>query len=321
MPLFGGTLKCGGFFLWLISEKYMKYNKESLTFEKQADLLLDRGMIADRDLLICRLKEVNYYRLSAYWYPFREKHRNNFIPETNIDKVWQYYTFDRQFRLIVMDAIERVEISVRTHLTNTFTLNYGPFGHIYPGNLPNITVEEHQRFLKNIHEEEEKSKEAFLVHFRQKYSSETELPLWIACELMSFGTILTLYKHLDKHMQSILAVEYQIPSRVLESWLTTLNYIRNICAHHARLWNRELAIRPFIPRYHTMPVWHFPVRVLDAQSRIFSVLTVLKYLLSLIAPQSRWQYRMEELFNRYPDVPLKEMGFPENWKECPIWKM
>ena len=116
----------------------MKYTKPSLTFTEQADQLLSRGMVtADRETLITHLGNVSYYRLSAYWYPFREPDET-LKPGTTFEMVWRRYTFDRQLRLLVMDAIERVEVAVRTRLTNAFTLKYGAFGHLNPANLPRI---------------------------------------------------------------------------------------------------------------------------------------------------------------------------------------
>ena len=279
--------------------------------------MIHRGMIADRGKLVRYLREVSYYRLSAYWYPFREETGDNLKPGTSIDIVWRYYTFDRQLRLVVMDAIERVEVALRTQMVNMFTLAYGPFGHIDHQRMAGIPEEEHHAFLKTIRTETEKSKETFAMHFKQKYAEERDLPLWMACELMSFGTMLTFYKSMEKHMQKALAKEYKIQPAVLQSWLTTLNYIRNICAHHGRLWNRELAIKPYIPRDNME--WRTPVDVFNFQGRIYSVATILKYLLSFIAPQSKWPVRFEENLLRHPIIPIHEMGFPVNWKECPIW--
>ncbi len=121
-----------------------------------------------------------------------------------------------------------------------------------------------------------------------------------------------------KYLQRQLAAKYNIPPMVLQSWLKTLNYIRNLCAHHARLWNRELAIKPFIPYVNKYPDWHSPVAI--REHRIFAVLSMLKYMLSFVAPHSNWQSRLESLLTEYSEIPLIFMGFPANWKESPIWK-
>ena len=89
----------------------MIYAKPALTFEAQADLLA-----ANRDELIARLKAVNYYRLSGYLYPFRDLPNDTFRPGADLDTVWRRYNFDRRLRLILLDAIERIEVAVRTRL-------------------------------------------------------------------------------------------------------------------------------------------------------------------------------------------------------------
>ena len=89
----------------------MKYTKPALTFEQQADLLLTRGMTGDRAAVIQRLRVVNYYRLSGYWFPYRRLD-DSFEPGTTFDTVWQHYVFDRRLRLLVMDAVERMEVAV-----------------------------------------------------------------------------------------------------------------------------------------------------------------------------------------------------------------
>lgn len=95
----------------------MEYTKPFLTFEEQADLLMkDRGMVADRDDLIRHLQDVGYYRLSGYWHIHKKHGSDEFWEGTTFKRVWDMYVFDRQFRLVVLDAVERVEVYMRTQL-------------------------------------------------------------------------------------------------------------------------------------------------------------------------------------------------------------
>lgn len=300
----------------------MKYLKPALSFPEQADQLLARGLIADRETLINRLESVNYYRLSAYWYTFRVKGASDdrLIPGTTLNVVWDRYAFDRQLRVLVIDAIERVEVAIRTQVVNQHSLKYGPFGYLNQNTLPGISVKDHHTFLKIIHDEAEKSREDFVLHYFDKYKREEHnLPLWMACELLTFGGTLTLFRNVEKEIKQSIAAKFGVADKVLESWLLTLNFIRNVCAHHARLWNRGMDNKePAIPRVNKHPQWHTPVAI--KPDRIFGVLTVLYYLLKQVAPQSHWRDRLIDLFDKHPDVPLKFMGFPDNWQDCPIWK-
>ena len=297
----------------------MKYNKPALTFEQQADLLLRRGLDADRDVLIARLHAVNYYRLSGYLYPFR-KPDHTFRPGTTLDKVWRRYTFDRRLRLLTLDAIERVEVSLRTLLAYEHVHKYGPFGYTAPANLPKLDTDRHGRFLARIYDESRHSHEVFVQHFQDKYADQHGyLPLWMATEIMAFGATLTLFNGVDPAIKRMIAAAYGVPDVVLRSWLGTLNVARNICAHHGRLWNRELGYKPKFPSARKYPDWHTPVAI--PNNRVFAILTILKHLLAVVAPQSQWPRRLRGLLDEYPDIPRANMGFPANWEDSPLWRI
>ena len=296
----------------------MKYTKPPLPFDAQADQLIQRGMKGDRDTIIKRLQDVNYYRLSAYWYPFRNAD-NTLREEADFDTIWDRYVFDRQLRLLVMDAIERVEISIRTRMTNLLTLKANDaFVHLNSDGLSDrVNEQDRDRFLKSIRRNTKRSREVFVKHFKEKYGDQHEdLPLWMAVEVMTFGDMLTLFKMMDMHSQRAVAEGYDISAKVLNSWLLTLNYVRNLCAHHARLWNREFAVRPTIPAKKSHPDWHNPE---IPNHRIFASLTLLYFMLKKIAPQSGWADRLDALLKRHPDIPLRDMGFVDDWKNHPLW--
>lgn len=296
----------------------MKFDKQPLTLEQQADLLLFRGLIADKQVLINRLSVVNYYRLSAYLYPFRTTD-NRFKENTTLDLIWTRYTFDRQLRLIVMDAIERFEVSVRTKLAYHFCLVNGHFAYENQKNLPGLSEEVHKKWLDELNEEIKRSKEPFIIHFNKKYDDEHPMPpLWMAVEIMSFGKMLTLFRGVDYKMKQKISSYYNISDEIFLSWLLALNSVRNICAHHGRLIDREFGYRPKIPREQKHPEWHRPVEI--SSDRIFGILTILKYILQFDAPSSSWEDRLLRLFSQYHEIPMHVMGFPNNWEGSPLWK-
>jgi abortive infection bacteriophage resistance protein len=220
----------------------MKYDKIPLSFEEQADRLIERGLIVDKNLLVDRLRNVHYYRLSGYLYPYRQPDET-FNPGTTFERVWRHYTFDRRLRLIVMDAVERVEVSVKTNLIYSLAHSTQAFGYIEPVNFPGLSSEEHTPLITTITEEISRSKEVFVKHFKDKYGDyHKHLPLWMSGEIMSYGCMLTMYRGVSDDIRRDIAVCYGISDDVLTSWLQTINVIRNICAHHSRLWNRELEL-------------------------------------------------------------------------------
>lgn len=295
----------------------MEYQKTARTYAQQADLLISRGLIADREVLISRLRAVNYYRLSGYLFPFRRPD-NTFFPDTTLSKVWSRYTFDRQLRLLMLDGIERIEVAVRTQLTYEHVHLHGPFGYTNPALLPKLGGEAFGRFLSRISEETERSEEQFVLHFKHKYGDRhTYLPLWIAAEIMPFGCFYTMFRGAEPDIKRSIAKTYQVPDRVLLSWLSCLNAVRNMCAHHARLYNRCFGLRPLLPNARKYPAWHCPVRI--SNDRLFGMLTVVKYMMSTAAPQSQWTARVvAHMLDS--NIPLEVMGFPENWRSSPLWK-
>jgi len=301
-----------------------KYEKPHLSLDQQADKLIGRGMLGDREQIRGALVAVNYYRLSGYWFTFRQEDGQTFIEGTSFDDVWSRYVLDRQVRLLVMDAIERIEVAVRTCLAYHHSEKHGPFGYAEEaGSLPGMREGKHAEFVSKIQGEYGRSKERFVKHFSTKYGeSHGHLPLWIAVELMSFGNMLTLFNGVHRWMRLQVANMFRVSEPVMRSWLIVLNMIRNICAHHGRLWNRQLGIRPYIPRVRprapTYREWHEPVRV--GNERLFTVLTICQHCLRQVAPNSKWQGRMERLLAPMPPTMLASMGFPSDWQKCPIWQ-
>ncbi|MHC4872145.1 MAG: Abi family protein [Planctomycetota bacterium] len=266
----------------------MKYDKPPLSFEDQADLIISRGLVCDRDYLVKILCSVNYYRFSGYLYPFREESSDCFKTGTKLEDVWSHYTFDRQLRVIVMDAIERVEISIKTQLVYHFCHFYkDPFAYLDPKNLPKLSSEDFKKFINRIRSETKRSKESFIKHFKEKYSDyHNDLPLWMATEIMSFGSTLTLFRGIDKAVKWEIAKYFSMPDEVFMSWLTALNAVRNICAHHGRLWNQVLGYKPLLPKERKYREWHHPVKINN--EHIFCILTILQYMLRVCAPNSNW---------------------------------
>jgi len=295
----------------------MRYSKPPLTFEQQAALLISRGLIANRAALVRSLQAVGYYRLCAYWHPFKNSD-DTFKPGTTLEIVWDRYVLDRKLRLLVMDAIERVEIAVRAQLVSRLTLAHGPFAHLNPRALPDRYPGQLEEFIQRVRDDAGKSREVFVAHFKRKYDEFPDLPLWAASEIMTLGGLLTLFRMAGPKTHKELAKPLGLGGPVLDSWIFTLNYVRNMCAHHSRLLNRTLAIKPLIPYPKHDPSWHVGGTI--DNSRVFAVLTLLAYLLDRVAPGSGWKGRVKQLFDEHPGVPDSIVGCPAGWRDHPLWR-
>ena len=281
-------------------------------------------MAADRDALIAHLQKVGYYRLSDYWHIFKQgpspecEDEERFIEGTTFDQVWGLYVFDRQFRLVVLDAIERVEVYFRTQLAHELSKTTGPFGFLEHAGLPKLSKDGYADFIGRCAEEYRRSREPFAVHYREKYGDTGELPpYWILVNLMDFGTMIRLYNGAPSEVRNGISGRLGVSSRVLKSWLVALNTTRNICAHHGRLWNRGIGTRPCIPAASKYPEWHdpFPVR----SDNMFGILTILSYLLEYAALNTSWRKRLFCLLESRSQEELDRMGFKEGWQRCPLW--
>jgi len=299
----------------------MNYGKPALDFPEQADLLIRHGLVADLDELIDTLKRVSYFRLSGYLFPFRQNRTSSQLQAgTTLEEVWDRYVFDRQLRVCAIDALERIEVAIRTQLVTRLTTLHGPFAHVNRAHLPRLTHHRHRKLMAKVERGIDQSREVFVNHYKSKYTSEVHMPLWMVAEVMDYGSILTLFRGAAASVRQGIAADYGVSDRVLESWLIAGNTLRNGCAHHARLWDRVHGTAVMIPHHKNHPDWHLPVPVGQDARRNFAQFTVMQYLLRHIAPQSHWADRLECLWAvKHPAIPIQRMGFPADWKDCPIW--
>lgn len=287
------------------------YNKRALTFKEQLVQLKSRGLIIhDEPRAIHYLTHINYYRLSAYMYPLLADKKNHiFKAGTTFQSILDLYNFDRELRLIILDAIERLEISFRTNIIYVLSHKYDPFWI----NNPDLFYdkEKHSKNIESLKEEINRSREQFLQHFREKYTNEIPAA-WITLEIASFGLLSLLFNNLknNKDMKEI-SNRYGLNKIVFSSWLHSINYVRNICAHHARLWNRELGVQPNIPK-SISGLWLSNIGEIK-NDRIFYIISIILYFLSIINPTSHFKNKLLTLFKNYPMIDLASMGFPINW--------
>jgi len=197
----------------------VKFNKPPLSFPEQAALVMSRGLACEAKELADTLEVVNYYGLSAYWHPFRGSD-DSIRPGTTFAMVWRRHALDRHLRLLAMDAIERVEIAVRTQLVNAHALQYGPFGYEWAETLPGLHPGKHKDWVERIRAETLRNRrhEPFVNHYFSKYDEEQSLPVWMACELMSFGALLTFFHGAEPALQKKIAGHFGVADKVMSSW-------------------------------------------------------------------------------------------------------
>ncbi len=294
----------------------MRFEKPPQTFDEQVDLLILRGMRIDDPKRARRyLSHLNYYRLAAYWLPFEQDHpTHRFKPGVEFDLVLEHYIFDRKLRLLIMDAIERIEVSLRTRWAYHLAHSHGPHAMLdqtlFKAKWP------HADNVNALRETVRRSSEVFIRNFN-KYD-EALPPVWVVCEIMTLGQLSKWYANLKRGRdRNAVARGYGMDEVNLTSFLHHLSIVRNHCAHHARIWNREFTFSWKLPR--TRPATLRQNFNLTDTRRIYNTLVMLAYLMDSIGPNS-WKQRLYDLFTKHPDVRTRAMGFPPDWPDRPIWQ-
>ena len=288
----------------------MLYAKPALSYQQQLNLLMGRGLdCGDQNRTVEWLQRIGYYRLSVYFIPFRTAGTDNFRAGTKIDQIIDLYKFDCSLRLLVLQALDRIEVGVRAIITYHLSHELGAFGHTVSANFD--PCYDHAVLMRTLSLEETRSTELFVKHYRTKYTSEPHLPIWMATELLTFGALSKMYANLRKSVRKKIAREFGQPESVFKSWLHSLAAIRNICAHHSRLWNRQLAVKPTLPM-----AW--AANGID-NSRVYCMALVIQSLLDNISPDSKWKERLKTNFTAYPHVDQRAMRFPRDWQNQAPW--
>ncbi|WP_420465797.1 Abi family protein [Panacagrimonas sp.] len=299
----------------------MKYAKPALTVEQQVDQLLRRGMIIqDRERAAHHLHHINYYRLRAYWLPDEVSSPvqgdHLFRPGTDFDDIIDLYSFDRKLRLLVMDAIERVEVSLRTRWAHVLALRYGAHAYLDPALFRKPA--QHAKCVEKLKEELQRSHETFVLHYRKTYTEPELPPFWGICELLSFGQLSLWFQNLADGADRVeIARPYGLDEQIIKSFAHHLTYVRNVCAHHSRLWNREMTIGMKVP---AKPEWLGAAFNTEMPKRMHNTLVMLAYMLGIISPGTHWPEHLLALLNEHPKVDVAAMGFPALWRESPIWE-
>lgn len=298
----------------------MKYIKPPLTYEKQAQKLISRGLVSNKSDLIIILQRINYYRLTFYLFPFRKENSEKFQNGTTLEQILNIYEFDNKLRNLAFRYIGELEISVlHSLMVKNFATKYGSFGYLDINNFREMKDRnEYDKGIYIMRNSVSRSKEEFVKHFRDKYVSEYDLPMWMAVETCSFGNLSGLFGMMKPDDQKLISDIYKVSNEIMRSWLHTLSVVRNMCAHHARFFNRKLGIAPKSPRRNKLPEFYDPY--LPMNNRLFSVFSIMKHMLTDISLEDKFKTDLNQLLSDYSEIDMVSSGFEENWQEHKLWR-
>jgi len=283
-------------------------------------ILESRGLIINQpNVAIQWLEKVGYYRLSGYGLQYRlrdstGKLTDQFSPGTRFENLTDFYESDRHLRLLVLDAIERIEVAFRSRMNDTLASLHGPHWFLDPARFSdkrddktNNLIFDHQEFLGKAEEEARRNKESlFIRHYFQEYGSPVLPPCWMLAEALSMGTWSKAYGMLaERSDQKPVADFFRASPPELISWIHALTNLRNTCAHHSRLWDR---------RFVTCPSRKGNLKTtVTTNDRLFAQIAACLYCLWSVEPTSQWFAKLQNLIGQHPNLPIGHMGFPSDW--------
>jgi abortive infection bacteriophage resistance protein len=241
---------------------------------------------------------------------------HNYKSGSTFENAVSLYYFDAQLRHLIFGAIQKIEISLRAKMINIISLQYGAMWFIDS----NLAIDKHKFSdnLSTLERELNRSKEEFIKDHITKYGKEEYPPVWKLLELASFGCLTKLYFNFsDNKLKKNIARSYKVPQHeILESWMKSLNVLRNACAHHSRVWNRVMAVMPQLPNSLNGD-W---ITIKPSANKLYAILCCLLYWLNTIDPNNTLKLDLKTLLTKHPNVDPSAMGFPSNWQNEPLWK-
>lgn len=298
------------------------YSKPALTLQQQIDHLRAHGMIIEDEARAQYwLRHVSYYRLSAYWLYFEHPKGQNgprFRAGTSFDQVTTLYDFDRLLRRLAMRGTEHVEVALR----GSWAYQMGQLGsgHSYLDAAHYTDRKEFHRNLSKLSNDVGSSGETYIRHYREAYDTPAIPPAWMVAEMMSFGQLSRWYSNLaDRALRNRIAEPLGLPETVLVPLVRHITDVRNICAHHGRLWNRGFLQPPKIAQRPDDLRASLDPHATQAPARLYNSLTMVAHIVRTVAPDSTWRADLLAHLQTHPTSDLAAMGFPSDWQSRSLW--
>lgn len=309
------------------------FSKPALDLNGQIAHLRERGLeIPNEDEARAVLKATGFHRFYGYAVHWRPKEPDGtksprFRPGATFHDVVRLYEFDRKIRMHILDAVERIEVALRAAFSNALGVVHG--GHWYLDASRFARGYDHpdliSRIKREIHHGQSmaEKREPSIQCYYDSYGKPDMPPTWLIFEAIHLGTLSKIFENLNKDSQKLVAAEIEEHRRLLKSWLEMLTVLRNHCAHHARVWNRQFSVKPIIPKFYA-PYFEYQVENKNGDSvteigdfRLHTQMFVVQKLLERTTAESSWMDRLFDLRHEYDDIPSAPMGFPEGWNGFP----
>lgn len=325
----------GSFFIPNERYYFMPTNiKQPTTIEQQIEQLKSRGMIINDESDIHRwLSTVGYYRLSGYWWMYEERYpvcvprEHKFKKDTSWDQIKHTYIFDQKFRRLISTGIEKIEVAVKASWAQYLATHYNT-SHphedssiFYKQVCEPSTIKGVSTSFDLLVQAYQNSKERFALHYKTKYPTINTPPIWVSSLLLTLGELLNWMKGIKKRPdKKAIFANFPFDYKPMQSVLNNLRWVRNVCAHNGRLWNKRT---PFV----FVPIKDIDSRLIksssnnnELDSKIYNTIIAMAEILKTIDPDYPFIYFIKDLIIHSKYINPKLMGFPDDWEVIPEWK-
>lgn len=318
------------------------YSKPYLSYADQVSLLRSRGLVITQPRHAeDHLARIGYYRLKDYLHPLRQSQQvvladgtretvilEDFRTGSTFEQAVNLYIFDKKLKMLLSDAIERIEVALRVDVAHTLGRR-DAFAHrqtMYLDPKRSIAIQgggatKHGVWLSRADEAENRCRADWYNSYKRQYTPP--LPIWMAVETWDFGTLSYLLDIAHPVDRKSIAARYKLNDpELLSSWIRTLSYVRNMCAHHSRMWNHPLVNSPKLPKGNdAIAVAHIG-KYTNTKFRIYAACAVTQYFLNQICPNSGWKDRLKLHWNTFPaasGISPVDAGFMPTWRNLGLW--
>ncbi len=267
------------------------------------------------------LQYISYYRLKGYWWDTQtDKVNHTFQAGTFFEDIMDRYTFDRHLRLILFDAIERIEIALRTQMVYHLSHFHGPLWY-QNASIFSIPVL-HANNLSSLMREFDYSQEIFILDHKRRIPHD-DPEAWKIMEIASMGTLSKFYKQLWHNLPAKSAIANAMGLNLhkeLSSWLEAITYVRNIVAHHSRLYSRDMVKTPILAIRNPQSAWLDQPLQESQRKKVFLITSCMVYLCNKVTPGHQIKVKIKDLIRNTPTIPITKLGFSNNWEQQALWK-
>ena len=230
------------------------------------------------------------------------------------------YDFDRLLRRLVMRGTEHVEVALRGSWA--YQLGQLDDGHSYLNAGFYTNRREFHANLVKLASQVGSSRETYIKHYRETYDSPALPPVWMVAEMMSFGQLSRWFSNLaDRSLRNRIARPLGLPETVLVPLVRHVTDVRNICAHHGRLWNRGFLQPPKIAQKPDDLRLSLDESATQAPAHLYNGLVMIGHVVRTVAPDSSWLSDLRDHLLTHPEADLGAMGFPGDWEDRPLWSI